>query len=150
MRIIFTLTLLLAANFASAGDAAVDPEHWYMHDYAPLWAENPGAKVEQMAGFYAETVNFRDGEGGLTLVNGREWMASAIEGWLADNWIGSGVVGLKVDRLNATTTAFKSRWLDRYSDREDEFSCGWYLANFSDGKWFFTDYAAIDCAAHEL
>ena len=96
------------------------------------------------------TLLSHDASGKIESVISQEWLDVAIKGWRADAWTGSELVGIQTDRLNESTVVFKSRWLDHYKDREDEYSCGWYVADLRDGSWVFTNYADIDCADHGM
>ena len=150
MRYTFTLAFILLAGIVHADTDIPDPEQWYKQNYAPLWAEDPAARLDQYAGYYDEKIFSHASSGENGMVSSLEWLEEGINGWLADAWVGSDLAVMAADRLNETTTVFKTRWVDRYSDRADESSCGWYLADYKDGRWVFTSYVEIDCEAHGL
>lgn len=52
------------------------------------------------------------------------------------------------DKVDEILFYYDSEVWDHYSNREDDYSCAWYLADVIDGKWKFTHFAAIDCQAH--
>ncbi len=149
-RILFTLVFGLAVTDAVADTSTADPEEWYVKGYAPHWNEAPWESLEQISAYYDQKILSHDASGKIESVTSQEWLDVAIKGWQADAWTGSELVGIQTDRLNESTVAFKSRWLDHYKDREDEYSCGWYLADLRDGSWVFTNYADIDCTDHGM
>lgn len=140
--------VLLATPAAGTESIPRDPDAWYRNHYAPLWEENTWDKVDEISSYYGETVYVHPPDGPITPVNGQEWLAEAIGGWKADGWIGSDLVDIELQEINASTVTFKTRWLDRYVDDFEEYSCGWYLADLTNGRWLFTQYAEIDCAEH--
>lgn len=151
MKSIIALTLsLFLASSASAETSVPDPETWYRDGYAPLWANKPATQVDKMLTYYADTVETHSADGEISRDNKVAWLQAPIEQWLAEGWLQAEMQALKVDRLNASTTVFKARWLDSYKGGATELSCGWYLADFMDGRWQFTTYVDIDCAAHGL
>ena len=114
---------------------APDPDTWYKDQYAPLWADKPWDKISEIVAYYPND----DGE-----------IAESIAGWRAEEWVSSELTGYRSDHLNGTTSTFKVKWLDRYSDGSTESSCGWYLAEYKNDAWGFVRYEDIDCDAHEL
>jgi hypothetical protein len=68
--------------------------------------------------------------------------------WRAEGWTSSQVPDIRINRINNSTASFTTCWLDHYSNREDDCSCAWYLADVIDGTWKFTHFAPIDCRAH--
>ena len=123
-----------------------DPEAWYRASYAVLWSGEPGAQVEAMLTHYADTVVTHGEDGSVTSTPKRQWLVEPMEQWLAEGWRDSYLKSLATDRINATTASFKASWVDRYADAPDELSCGWYLADWIEGRWQFTAYADLDCA----
>jgi hypothetical protein len=83
-------------------------------------------------------------------VNSRTWLTDSVAGWVADGWQSSVVAEYRSDQLNATTVSFKVKWKDLYEGGHEEYSCGWYMADFDAGRWAFTQYGEIDCAEHDL
>ena len=77
-------------------------------------------------------------------------IANGIEEWRSDGWLGSDIAGYQSDLLNATTAVFKVKWRDRYADGNEEFECGWYMADLKSNGWVISQYADIDCAEHDL
>ncbi len=147
-RLVLTILMcgLMASTFAD--QTAQDPEAWYRDGYGPLWEEDPSGRVQQMIGYYADAVKAHWADGEIALVQAQDLVAEPIKGWLAEGWLSSKLKDLQVDRINPSTISFKASWIDRYQDDPDELSCGWYLADLVDGKWKFTAYADLDCAAH--
>lgn len=143
LAIAFSLSL-------SASGAQPDPERWYVDEYASLWVGEPGKHVEAMLMHYAEEVRTHNEGGGIAVTPRRKWLVEPMQGWLADGWVDSELKAVVTDRINATTASFKAIWTDHYSNAPDDFSCGWYLADFIDDRWQFTAYADIDCDAHGL
>ena len=142
------ILLLLSATTASADPGQPDPAQWYQDDYGALWLDQPWNKQDKIAQYYESKISTHEASGEMTTVDFAPWLAGAIEEWRADDWLWSEVSALKVDRLNASTVTFKASWRDHYGERDDEISCGWYLADLHDGQWKFTNYATIDCAEH--
>ena len=140
--------LLLGSAAASADTSQPDPAQWYRDSYGTLWHNEPWNKLDEIGRYYDAEIQTHDASDGITTVDFATWMAGLLVEWKSDGWLSSEVSDLKVDRLNASTVSFKSRWLDYYREREDESSCGWYLADLRDGQWKFTNYATIDCAEH--
>ena len=129
-------------------DSAADD--WYKNEYAPLWKENVKEKLDESLAYYEEAIQVHPGDGPTTTVNLEEWMFESLDEWTEAGWSGSDVAAFHSDQLNASTVTFKVKWLDRYVDGSEEFSCGWYLAARKNDKWLFTQYATIDCEAHGL
>lgn len=145
--------LIVSAFFvASVGQAAdaptPDPETWYLETYGSMWAEEPWTKGDQTSRFYAAQIQDHEPAGEIVTYESIPWMDGLLEMWKNDGWLRSEIAELRVTRINASTTSFMARWDDFYKAREDEFSCGWYLADLIEGQWKFTHYATIDCAAH--
>lgn len=141
---------IAASMLATAVAAAPDPEAWYRDGYAPLWADKPATQVDKMLGYYAETVETHTAEGEISRDNKVAWLKEPMKEWLAEGWLKAELTGLKTDRVNDSTAVFKASWLDSYEGGATEVSCGWYLADYMDGRWQFTVYADIDCAEHGL
>jgi len=144
---IFTLVFSLQTL---ADDPVADPETWYREGYAVLWADNPGAQMEAMLGYYHDTVETHSDDGLISRDSKRDWLVPSLEQWLAEGWVSAELKELKTDQINATTASFKASWIDRYEATPEEISCGWYLADRIKGQWQFTAYADLDCAAHGL
>lgn len=144
-----SIVLVTVSAMASA-DPIPDAGKWYREAYAPLWAENPAQHIEALLGFYAETVETHAAEGGVSREDRRAWLATPMVEWAAEGWVRSELTALQVDQLNAATASFKASWMDYYQSAEPEKTCGWYLANWMDGRWQFTTYTDIDCAQHGL
>jgi hypothetical protein len=151
-RVIACLSTLLLLNTAPvmSGEPSTDPQAWYRDSYGPLWLNEPWDQVNAMLGHYADNVTTHESSGSITTTDKHQWLAEPIAQWRAEGWLGSELKALKTDRLNASTASFKASWLDHYSSAPDELSCGWYLADRQAGRWQFTAYADIDCAAHGL
>lgn len=143
------LIALLTAS-AWAETMIPDPKGWYQNQYAPLWEEEPWNKLDQIWGYYNETIISHDGDGPLAAASAREWLLPDMQQWQADGWLGSTLAELRTDRLNESTVSFKAKWHDFYDGGHEEFSCGWYLADLRNNSWIITQHANIDCAAHEL
>lgn len=133
-----------------AEPAAQDADDWYQNHYAPLWKESPWEKAEEALAFYDQTLGLHPPEGPAVAVSSRAWLFESLEEWKSDGWLGSVVAEYRSDQLNPSTVVFKVKWLDTYVDGEEEFSCGWYMADLDSGGWAFTQYAEIDCAKHQL
>ena len=150
MKKLYILTLMfgLVIHPAVSGADEADPEKWYTEHYAPLWSGNPAAKVDQITHYYDESIASHSPSGETTTTNSREWLEGVVKYWVADGWVDSELVEVRVDRLNDWAVVFKSQWLDHYENQDDEHSCGWYLANRRDGRWVFTGYTELDCGEH--
>jgi hypothetical protein len=149
MKISWHACLCLAALTAAQAEVTPpDPEVWYRHGYAPLWAERPGERIGEMLPYYADTVETHADDGSVSRSDKAAWLGEPVKQWLSEGWINSELQALVVSRLNATTATFKASWLDRYHGGAEELSCGWYLADLLDGRWQFTAYADIDCDDH--
>ena len=146
------IILILSAVLSTTVHAQMptDPEAWYRDNYAPLWADSPGKNVDAILAYYASKVRTHEAEGAITVADRDSWLREPMKEWLAEGWLKAEMQKLTIDRLNPTTAAFKASWLDHYAGGETEVSCGWYLADMIDGRWRFTAYADIDCAAHDL
>jgi len=142
------LILILLCPPLMAETAVPDPETWYSQNYGPLWSDRPAEQIEQILTYYADEVETHSGDGQVRREDKRTWLAAPMAEWVQQGWTSSDLNGLKTDRINATTAVFKSSWLDHYSNAPDETSCGWYLADFLDGRWQFTAFAEIDCTEH--
>jgi hypothetical protein len=133
-----------------AETTAPDPQDWYQNQYAPVWAEKPWDKLEQIWEYYSETIFVHDVDEPLATTSTRHWLMPLMRQWQADGWTGSTLAGLRMDRLNESTASFKVKWHDFYEGGHEEFSCGWYLADLRNNSWAFTQYATINCESHKL
>ncbi|MEP5764942.1 MAG: hypothetical protein ABJ308_10115 [Halieaceae bacterium] len=149
-KYLVALCALVFSSQSLAGAPASDPEAWYRGGYAVLWADKPGQQVEAMLNHYYDTVETHSADGSISRDAKRDWLVPSLKQWLAEGWVSAELKQLKVDRINASTTSFKASWIDHYKETPDEISCGWYLADMIDGRWQFTAYADLDCAAHGL
>jgi len=145
----FVLPLfLVAASLADEGPLSAND--WYENHYAPLYANNPWDKVEQVAEMFDENFHHHPSDGAVVEADGAEWIKKGFAEWQAEGWLGSELVEYESDLLNATTAAFTSKWRDRYADGTVAYECGWYLADLKDDSWVITQYADVDCAEHGL
>jgi len=146
--------ILLSIVFSSVTQASEapppDPEKWYLESYGAMWVKEPWNNVNQTSNFYASELHDHEPEGKIVTYESVPWMAGLLEMWKNEGWLSSEITNLRVTRINASTTSFISRWDDHYQEAEDDYSCGWYLADLVDGQWKFTNYATIDCAEHGL
>jgi len=143
------LPLILVATVA-AQENVLSADDWYENHYAPLYAENPSDKVEQLAKLFGQNFHYHPSGGTVVVTDGAKWIEEAVAGWIADGWLGSDLAGYESDILNATTAAFKTKWRDRYANGNVEFECGWYLADLKNDNWIITQYADIDCDEHNF
>jgi hypothetical protein len=141
---------LLGAAVASAQDGPSIPaaDTWYKSEYAPLYLDKPWEMAAEIAGHFAEEVHVHGEDAGM--VNSLQWMSEALEEWKIDGWLRSELAGLDFELLNSRTASFKARWRDYYSGGNIGYECGWYLADFADGKWRISEYATIACSEHGL
>lgn len=98
------LITLLSLPALTSADSIPDPGNWYRDDYAPLWAGQPTQHIEELLGFYAETVETHSAEGGVHRDNRRAWLAEPMAEWQAEGWLRSEMTGLQVDHLNPGTS----------------------------------------------
>ena len=140
----------LAVLSAEAETTAPTADDWYKNQYAPLWQENSWDKLEEIAGFYDKTISYHPLDGNITTIRSRPWLAENLQEWKSDGWLGSDIAAFQSDQLNLSTTTFKTMWRDWYADGHEEFSCGWYMADFKGDGWKFSQYIEIDCAEHDL
>ena len=148
MKQLVTLVFFGLCTSVIAGEAALDPEAWYRAAYAPLWEADPGDKVDEMLGFYSDSIESHGSAGEISRAATTSWLGESVHIWLSEGWLNSRLQDLEVDRINPTTTSFKASWVDRYEEAPNELACGWYLADLVHGEWKFTAYADMDCAAH--
>ncbi len=146
------LILMLVAGCGSvqAQEEATIPQadDWYKTEYAPLYADKPWDKAAEVTQYFDETIQIHDET--TVSVNALQWITDAMQEWKIEGWIRSEIADIEVDELNATTVAFKTKWRDYYSGGNIAYSCGWYLADYGDGSWKFTDYGPITCSEHGL
>jgi hypothetical protein len=146
---LFLLKLIVIASVAVASESAPpDPEKWYLESYGPMWVDEPQTKVDEISRFYAEEIQEHEPDGEIVSLETVSWLAGLFELWQDEGWVSSELAELRVTRINASTTSFISRWVDHYENGEDDYSCGWYVADLMDGHWKFTNYTPIDCAEH--
>lgn len=151
MRLLICLSFLVSCSLALGADALKDdPERWFRDGYAPLWSQAPGEQLDAMLTYYAPTIITHAATGEVTTEDSTEWLAPAVNTWLAEGWLRAELSGLITDPVNESTVVFKARWTDFYAEAPEEVSCGWYLADRQDGKWTFSSYADLDCEAHGL
>lgn len=145
------LFLLCAVSLSAYAESAIqDPDEWYADRYALLWKERAWEKVEEIAEYYDETIGLHPPDRVVNVVVSSSWLENSIEEWRLHGWVSSIIVDYQSDQLNPTTTLFKVKWLDRYSDGTEEFSCGWYMADLQGDSWAFTQYADMDCTKRDL
>ena len=143
LSLLFLVGMVLAGPVI--GEVLKDPDAWYREDYAPLWADNPGANVARLKTFYADEVVTHELGGAITREARQAWLVEPMQGWLADGWLAAELIAVRTQRINESTAAFTAQWRDRYVGDETEMTCGWYLADAIDGQWTFTEYADVDC-----
>ena len=137
---------LLAALIATpaAADTAEDLDKWFRDGYAALYVENAWDRADEFAQYLADEVAYRSDDGLLVLdVNG--FVVDSLDEWRSQGWLGTDVANLETRLLNATTAVFDITWLDRNDDGSTELSCGWYVADKTDGKWLLSQYIATAC-----
>jgi hypothetical protein len=130
---------------SSSAESSTNPETWYRESYAPLWAENPADHIEQILDHYATNIWTHGDNGEITQHETDAWLRAPMQEWLADGWINATLQRLEANPINTTTASFKADWLDHYKEAPEEHDCGWYLADYLDGKWQITTYAGISC-----
>ncbi len=145
MKSIFPLIILAIFAPISVSATETAPNDWFENEYAPLWADAPGDNIEKMLSYYEEEIISFEADGSISRDNRNDWLATPMREWLAEGWIGAELTALKTEQVNATTATFTARWLDQYESGEQETSCGWYLAHWTDGRWRFAAYADADC-----
>ena len=144
--------LLIVAALPSSGEADahafMDPAQWYANSYGPLWHDQSWEKVDEILAHYDTEIWDHPAAGQAERKQTAQWLAEAMQEWRAEGWVSSEVPDIRVNHINASTASFTTRWLDHYENREDEYSCAWYLADRIDGSWKFTHFAPIDWDAH--
>jgi hypothetical protein len=135
---------------ASADQTPPDPDDWYQNQYAPVWKDHPWEKLEEFMLYFDESIGYHSSDKAPAELLSRAWLAESLAAWRSEGWVSSEVAGYRSDRLNAFAITFKAKWRDEYEGGVEEFSCGWYMADFKEGRWIFTQYADLDCAEHNL
>lgn len=149
-RYLLSVFFILFAPISGVADVEVpDPGIWYAEQYAPLWRDEPWTKADEVLTFYHSEIQVHEPGGEIVTHETAVWMREILAGWEAEGWLGSQVPDIRVERINHSTASFTTRWLDHYKDAEDDYSCGWYLADLIDGQWKFTQYAEVDCASRD-
>lgn len=147
--LIMSITVAATPIAVAAESNNSSAAEWYAKSYAPIWNDQPAERLDEIAVFYAETIQSH-GEDGVSTANSREWLGSGMTLWASEGWLRSSLVNLKTDVLNPSTAVFKARWRDWYENADPDDSCGWYLADRIGGAWQFSHFADIDCEAHGL
>ena len=114
----------LSVSSARADTSALAADDWYKNQYAPIWKENTWDKLEEVAGFYDETISYHPPNGNFTTIVSRTWLKESLQEWKSDGWLGSDIAAFQSDQLNLSTVTFKIMWRDWYADGHEEFSCG--------------------------
>ncbi len=140
----------LATLSAQAETAVPTADDWYQNQYAPHWKDKAWDKIDVFTTYYSQTIHVRESDGAIYTADSKPWLGEDLQEWQAEGWLGSDIAAYRSDLLNPTTATFKVKWRDWYDDGSEELSCGWYMADIVDGRWVFTQYADIDCAAHDL
>ena len=148
MRLTITTLLLGFLSPAIAAEYNDDAESWYQERYAALWAETPWTRLDEIAGHYAETVTYHAADEEATTHDSKRWLGEAMQAWIAEQWLGSDLVGFRSVRINPSVASIYTQWLDRYEGGYQETSCGWYIGVKQGGEWKLTNYAAIACEQH--
>jgi len=139
---------MAVASFAQEQTEIPAADEWYRTEYAPLYSDKPWDKADDIAAHFAETGHNHDEDG--SEYNARDRIKNSLEEWKIEGWIRSELAELEYDLLNPTTAAFKAKWRDYYTGGNIGYECGWYLADYVDGKWLITEYATISCGDHGL
>jgi hypothetical protein len=143
------LTVIGVATTAGADmSQAPDPETWYSQSYGPLWHDSSWDKLDEILAHYHSEIWAHPPDGEPELRQSGPWIRESMTEWRAEGWTHSEVPEIRVNHINDSTASFTTRWVDHYSNRDDDDSCAWYLADLIDGEWKFTQFAPIDCASH--
>ncbi len=143
MKSLFPLIILAILTPVSAAENA--PHDWFENEYAPLWADAPGDNIEKLLSYYEEEMISFESDGSISRDNLDDWLVTPMREWLADGWLAAELTAFKMEQVNATTVALTARWLDHYESGEQETSCEWYIAHWTDGQWRFAASADADC-----
>ncbi|WP_040481583.1 hypothetical protein [Luminiphilus syltensis] len=146
-----TVRFLLAVFFLGLPGVTLaqelpDAERWFINDYAPLWSGDMPANLEKLKQIYADEIVSHHADGAVTRDSQQSWLVEPMQGWLAEGWLGSTLISVNVQPINATTVAFSAEWRDDYEGGGTERACGWYLADAMNGGWMITEYADRPCS----
>ena len=144
-RLILLPLLLLLDAVPAAADMAEDLDKWFRDGYAALYAKDAWDKADQFAQYFATEIQDR-GDDGFDVTDVDDFVINSLDGWHDEGWLGTDVVSLETELLNATTVVFDVRWRDRYEGGSTIDSCGWYLADKTYGKWLLSQWIATTCA----
>jgi hypothetical protein len=132
-----------------ADEADLSAEQWYRNLYAPLWADDPAANIDNVVALYTPSFHYHSADEGLKVVKTSEWMNEVVTRWVAEGWLNSELADLEAKGINASTNAstfaFHTRWRDHYRNQDSVFSCGWYVVDKTDGGWIISGYADTEC-----
>ena len=139
-----TLLLVILVAGPAAAETSEDLDKWFRDGYAALYVENAWDRADEFPQYLADEIAYRSDEGLLvTDVNG--FVIDSLDVWREEGWVGTDVASLKTKLLNDTTALFVIKWHDRNDDGSEEYSCGWYFADKTDGKWLLSQYIATTC-----
>jgi hypothetical protein len=139
-------TLLLTAVSCLADDLNQDAEHWFRQGYGFVFAEDHWENVDEVAQYFAPVIELRALDGETREVGSRDYLEQAISGWKAGDLVGSDLVALRPSTVSQSEVLFKVRWVDRYLDGSQEYSCGVYEARLTEGKWQFVVWGEAVCS----
>jgi len=143
----FILTTHISrASYADStnSDEPLSAKDWFINDYAPLWKNNISLQLDQIEKYYHAVGSMRQ-QGKFI-----QWeIPSSLEQLLAmvrdKGWQGSKVLSVQAQTLNQSSVALTVVWQSHYSDQSLVVSCEWYLADFEEEHWGFTQHDFIDC-----
>jgi hypothetical protein len=147
--VLLPLILTTHISHASYADSTnvgtpLSAKNWFINDYAPLWKNNRSLQLDQVKNYY-HAVGFMRQQGQLI-----QWqIPSSLEQLIAmvrdKGWQSSKVLSVQAQTLNPSSVALTVVWQSQYSDQSLVVSCEWYLADFEEEHWGFTQHNFIDC-----
>ena len=141
--------LIVISVSCLAVDVIPDAEQWYRQGYGMVWIEEWWEKIDEVAQYFAPFVELRSLDGQTQVVDSRAHLADRIAQWKAEGGVSSAVVELRVSNVSESEVTFDVRWLDRYEDGSEEYSCGFYGAKLAGGKWQFDWWGQAVCAGED-
>ncbi|MFT5692537.1 MAG: hypothetical protein ACI92E_001872 [Oceanicoccus sp.] len=143
------ISLSVFSTFESiAGSATIQEplsaKSWFKNSYAPLWKSHKTLQLEKLRKFYHASGFMRD-QNRLT-----QWqIPSTLENLIAmvkdKGWQTSKIISIQAQQINQSNVALTVVWQSEYSDQSIEMSCEWYLANFEEKNWIFTQHSFMNC-----
>jgi hypothetical protein len=143
------LFLLLLTPLQAAAKIAVDnknisAERWFKDYYAPVWKNGETLTLLNLSKFYHPTGFIRQ-QGKLIKWQFPDTFKELLLSVKKSGWKSAQVLSIQTKKLNKNTAILTVVWQTDYAEKTGAISCEWYLADFNEGRWQFTQFGFMKC-----